>query len=118
MDWQYGIGRPNATLLEKNKYCVNSLQHMVTKCELDKRGILLFPKVIYGCSHTEYISIRFHNGLVLGQGTQVMDLCGQITPVSQPINSEASVMEALVACSNIMSYRTNIQYLVFYIASF
>ena len=47
-----------------------------------------------------------------------MDLCGQITPVSQPINSEASVMEALVACSNIMSYRTDIWYLVFYIASF
>ena len=35
MDQQYGIGRPNATLLEKYKYCVNSLQHMVTKCELD-----------------------------------------------------------------------------------
>ena len=47
-----------------------------------------------------------------------MDLCGQITLVSQSINSEASVMEALVACSNIMSYRTDIQYLVFYIASF
>ena len=47
-----------------------------------------------------------------------MDLCGRITPVGQPINSEPSVMEALVACSNIMSYRTNIWYLVFYIASF
>ena len=52
MDQQYGISRPNATSLEKNKYCVNSLQHMVTKCELDKRGILLFPKVIHGHSHT------------------------------------------------------------------
>ena len=45
MDWQYGIGRPNATLLEKNKYCVNSLQHMATKCELDKRGILCSPRL-------------------------------------------------------------------------
>ena len=53
MDWQYGIGRPNATLLEKNKYCINSLQQMATKCELDKRGILLFPKVIHRCTHTE-----------------------------------------------------------------
>ena len=51
MDWQYGIGRPSATLLEKNKYCINSLQHMATKCELDKRGVLLFPKVIHGCTH-------------------------------------------------------------------
>ena len=118
MDQQYGIGRPNATLLEKNKYCVNSLQHMATKCELDKRDILLFPKVIHGCSHAEYISVRSCNGLVLRQSTQVMDLCGQITPVSQPINSEASVMEALVACSNIMSYRTDVWYLVFYIMSF
>ena len=118
MDWQYGIGRPNATLLEKNKYCVNSLQCMATKCELDKRGILLFPKVIHGCSHAEYISVRSHNGLVLRQGTQVMDLCGQITPVGLPINSEASVMEALVACSNIMSYRSDVWYLVFYIVSF
>ena len=81
MDWQYGISRPNATSLEKNKYCVNSLQHMPTKCELDKRGILLFPKVIHRHSHAEYISVRSHNGLVLRQGTQVMDLCGQFTPV-------------------------------------
>ena len=35
-----------------------------------------------------------------------------------PVNSKASVMEALVACSNIMSYRTDVRYLVFYIASF
>ena len=76
MDWQYGIGGPNATLLEKNKYCVNSLQCMAMKCELDKRGIILFPKVIHRCSHTEYISVRSHNGLVLRQGTQVVDLCG------------------------------------------
>ena len=41
-----------------------------------------------------------------------------VSSVSQPVNSEASVMEALVACSNIMSYRTNVRYLVFYIASF
>ena len=47
-----------------------------------------------------------------------MDLCGQITPVRQPVNSDASVMEVLVACSNIMGYRTDIQYLVFYIVSF
>ena len=67
MDRQYGISRPNATSLEKNKYCVNSLQHMAKKCELDKRGILLFPKVIHGWSHAEYISIRSHNGLVLRQ---------------------------------------------------
>ena len=65
MDWQYGIGRPSATLLEKNKYCINSLQHMATKCELDKRGVLLFPKVIHGCTHLEYISSRSHSGLLL-----------------------------------------------------
>ena len=58
MDWQYGIGRPNATTLEKNKYCVNSLQHMASKCELDKRGVLLFPKIIHGCTHAEYVSSR------------------------------------------------------------
>ena len=118
MDWQYGISRPNATSLEKNKYCINSLQHMATKCELDKRGILLFPKVIHGCTHLEYISSRSHNGLLFNQGTQVVDLCGRVSSVSQPVNSEASVMEVLVACSNIMSYRTDIRYLVFYIASF
>ena len=65
MDWQYGIGRPSATLLEKNKYCIDSLQHMATKCELDKRGILLFPKVIHGCTHSEYISSRSCSGLLL-----------------------------------------------------
>ena len=118
MDQQYGIGRPNATLLEKNKYCVNSFQCMATKCELDKRGVLLFPKIIHGCTHAEYISSRSHNGLVFKQGTQVVDLCGQVTPVSEPVNSEALVMEVLVACSNIMGYRTDVQYLIFYIASF
>ena len=97
---------------------VNSLQHMATKCELDKRGVLLFPKIIHGHTHAEYISSRSCNGLVFSQGTQVIDLCGQVTPVSEPVNSEASVMEALVVCSNIMGYRTNVQYLVFYIASF
>ena len=118
MDQQYGIGRPSATSLEKNKYCINSLQHMATKCELDKRGILLFPKVIHGHTHLEYISSRSHSGLLLNRGTQVIDLCGQVSPVSQPVNSKASVMEALVTCSNIMSYRTDVRYLVFYIASF
>ena len=48
MDWQYGISRPNATTLEKNKYCINSLQCMASKCELDKRGVFLFPKIIDG----------------------------------------------------------------------
>ena len=118
MDWQYSIGRPNATTLEKNKYCINSLQHMASKCKLDKRGVLLFPKIIHGHTHTEYISLRSCGGLLLNQCTQVIDLCGQVTPVGQPVNSEASVMEALVTCSNIMSYRTDIRYLVFYIASF
>ena len=27
MDWQYGISRPNATTLDKNKYCINSLKN-------------------------------------------------------------------------------------------
>ena len=118
MDQQYGIGRPNTTMLEKNKYCINSLQHMASKCKLDKRGVLLFPKIIHGHTHAEYISLRSRSGLLLNQHTQVIDLCGQVTPVGQPVNSEASVMEALVTCSNIMSYRTNVQYLVFYITSF
>ena len=76
------------------------------------------PKIIHGCTHAEYISSRSCNGLLLNQCTQVIDLCSWVTPVSQPVNSEASVMEALVACSNIMSYRTDVRYLVFYIASF
>ena len=118
MDWQYGISRPNTTLLEKNKYCVNSLQCMATKCKLDKKGVLWFTKIIHGHTHAEYISSRSHNGLVFSQGTQAIDLCGQDTPVSEPVNPEASVMEALVACSNIMGYRTDIQYTVFYIVSF
>ena len=108
MDQQYGIGRPNATSLEKNKYCVNSLQHIAIKCKPDKRGVLLFPKIIHGHTHADYISSRSCNGLVLSQGTQV----------SEPLNSEASVMEVLVACSNIMGYRTDVWYLVFYIMSF
>ena len=118
IDWQYGIGRPNATSLEKNKYCINSLQHMATKCKLDKRGILLFPKVIHGHTHSEYISSRSRNGLLFNQGTKVIDLCSWVSSVGQPVNSKASVMEALVACSNIMSYRTDIRYLVFYIVPF
>ena len=36
MDQQYGIVWPHATLLEKNKYCINYLQHMATSCEVDK----------------------------------------------------------------------------------
>ena len=118
MDWQYGIGRPNATSLEKNKYCINSLQCMATKCELDKRGILLFPKVIHGCTHSEYISSRSQSGLLLNWGTQIIDLCGRVSLVGQPVNPEASVMEVLVTCFNIMSYRTDVRYLVFYIVSF
>ena len=94
------------------------LQCMASKCELDKRGVLLFPKIIHGHTHAEYISLRSCSGLLLNQCTQVIDLCGQVTPVGQPVNSEASVMEALDACSNIMSYRTSIWYLVFYIMSF
>ena len=91
---------------------------MATKCELDKRGILLFPKVINGHTHAEYVSSRSRIGLTLNRGTQVIDLCGHISPVGQPVNSEASVMEALTACANIMTYRSDIRYLVFYIALF
>ena len=69
MDWQYGISRPNTTMLEKNKYCINSLQCVASKCKLDKRGVLLFPKIIHGCTHTEYISLRSHSGLLLNQCT-------------------------------------------------
>ena len=58
MDWQYAISRPNATMLEKNKYCINSLQCMASKCKLDKRGVLLFPKLFMG--------ILMQNTLVLG----------------------------------------------------
>ena len=65
MDQQYGHSRPNVTLMERNKYCVNALQRMVTKCELDKRGILLFPKVINGRTHVEYVSSRSCIGLTL-----------------------------------------------------
>ena len=118
MDQQYGLGWPNVTLLERNKYCINALQRMVTKCELDKRGILLFPKVINGHTHAEYVSSRSHIGLTLNRGTQVIDLCGHISPVRQPVNSEASVMEALAACANIMTYRSDIRYLVFYLVLF
>ena len=64
---------------------------MVTKCELDKRGILLFPKVINGYTHVEYVSSRSHIGLTLNRGTQVIDLCGCIFPVGQPVNSEAQL---------------------------
>ena len=118
MDQQYGLGQPNVTSLERNKYCVNALQHMATKCELDKRGILLFPKVINGRTHAEYVSSRSRIGLTLNRGTQVIDLCGRISPVRQPVNSEASVMEALAGCANIMTYRSDVRYLVFYVASF
>ena len=37
-------GQPNVTPLDKNKYCVNALQCMATKCEMDKKGVLLFSK--------------------------------------------------------------------------
>ena len=118
MDRQYGLSWPNVTSLERNKYCINALQHMVTKCELDKRGILLFPKVINGCTHAEYVSSRSRIGQTLNRGTQVIDLCGRISPVRQPVNSEASVMEALAVCANIMTYRSDVRYLVFYLVSF
>ena len=78
----------------------------------------MFPKIIHGHTHAEYISLRSHSSLLLNQCTQVIDLCGWVTPVSQPVNSKASVMETLVTCANIMSYRTDILYLVFYITSF
>ena len=96
----------------------NPRYKLIENLSQDKRGVLLFPKIIHGHTHVEYISSRSHNGLVFSQGTQVIDLCGWVTPVGEPVNSEASVMEALVVCSNIMGYRTDIQYLVFYIASF
>ena len=78
----------------------------------------MFPKIIHGHTHAEYISLRSRSGLLLNQHTQVIDLCGWVTPVSQPVNSKASVMEVLVTCANIMSYRTDVWYLVFYIRSF
>ena len=90
---------------------------MATSCEVDKQGILLFPKIIHRCTHSEYISARSHHGLVFNNGTQVTDMCGHITLISEPVNSEASVLEALVACSNIMCYRSDVHYLVCYIAS-
>ena len=65
MDRQYGLGQPNITPLDRNKYCINALQRMATKCELDKRGILLFPKVINGHTHAEYVSSRSHISLTL-----------------------------------------------------
>ena len=77
----------------------------------------MFPKIIHRCPYSEYISARSCHGLVFNNGTQVTDLCGHITPISEPVNSEASVLEALVTCSNIMCYRSNVHYLVYYIAS-
>ena len=47
MDRQYGLSQPNITLLDKNKYCVNALQRMATKCEMDKKGVLLFPIMLH-----------------------------------------------------------------------
>ena len=41
MDRQYGLGQPNVTLLGRNKYCVNALQRMATKCGLDKNMFLI-----------------------------------------------------------------------------
>ena len=118
MDRQYGLGQPNVTPLDKNKYCINALQCMVTKCEMDKRGVLLFPKVVNGHTHAEYVSSRSCLSLTLNRGAQVIDLCGHISPVGQPVNSEASVIEALVGCANIMMYRSDVRYLIFYVASF
>ena len=65
MDQQYGLSQPNITPLDRNKYYVNVLQRMVTKCELDKRGVLLFPKVVNGCTHAEYVSSRSRISLTL-----------------------------------------------------
>ena len=118
MDQQYGLSQPNVTPLDKNKYCINALQRMATKCEMDKRGVLLFPKVVNGHTHAEYVSSRSCISLTLNRGTQVIDLCGRISPIGQPVNSEASVIEALVGCANIMTYRSDVRYLMFYVASF
>ena len=52
----------------------------------------------------EYISARSRWGLVYTNGTQVIDLCGHTTMVGQPVNSEASVLEALTTCTNIPMY--------------
>ena len=81
MDRQYGLSQPNITPLDKNKYCVNALQRMVTKCEMDKKGVLLFPKVVNSHTHAEYVSSRSRINLTLNHGTQVIDLCGCISPV-------------------------------------
>ena len=91
---------------------------MATKCEMDKKGVLLFPKVVNGHTHAEYVSSRSRINLTLNRGTQVNDLCGHISPIGQPVNSEASVIEALVGCANIMMYRSDIRYLMFYVTSF
>ena len=91
---------------------------MATKCEMDKKGVLLFPKVVNGRTHAEYVSSRSRINLTLNRGTQVIDLCGRVSPIRQPVNSEASVIEALVGCANIMTYRSDIRYLMFYVASF
>ena len=77
-----------------------------------------FQRFINGHTHAEYVSSRARISLTLNRGTQVIDLCGRISPVGQPVNSEASVMEALAVCANIMMYRSDIRYLVFYVASF
>ena len=69
MDQQYGLGQPNVTPLDKNKYCINALQCMATKCEMDKKGVLLFPKVVNGRTHAEYVSSRSHINLTLNRGT-------------------------------------------------
>ena len=61
---------------------------MATKCEMDKRGVLLFPKVVNGHTHAEYVSSRSCINLTLNQGTQVIDLCGRVSPIGQPVNSE------------------------------
>ena len=77
----------------------------------------MFPKIIYRHTHSVYISARSYHGLVFNNGTWVADLCGHITLVGQPVNSEASVLEVFVTCSNIMCYMSDVCYLVYYIAS-
>ena len=105
---EYSIDNVNATPHQNNQYLVYCLQHLSAKCHHDGKGVLLFPKVVRGCTHMEYISASHHAGQVAPgpQGTlKVTDMCGHVSNVGKVVNSEGSVMEALVYSANVMVNR-------------
>ena len=105
----------------KNSFVVNRLQRMSVTCLHRNNGCYLFPKMLNGRDHSEFLAYNHRASLVrfnhVGQPTQYKDGDGSFRPYASLSNSYGSTIEALTCFANASRTRTDLRYLLLYVGT-